>query len=84
MREKPSEKYLEEVLDSILAQTYLHFELIISNNPSTDYTQRICRAYATENRRVRYYCNEKISWLPRILTASLSCRALLKTCGEVQ
>ena len=53
------EKYLEEVLDSILAQTYLDFELIISDNMSTDNTPRICRAYATKDSRIRYYRNEK-------------------------
>jgi len=54
-----SEKYLEEALDSILAQTYTDFELIISDNASTDRTQAICQAYATKDRRIRYYRNEK-------------------------
>lgn len=53
------EKYLEEALDSILAQTYPNFELIISDNASTDHTQRICRAYATKDSRIRYYRNKR-------------------------
>lgn len=53
------EKYLEATLDSILLQTYQDFELIISDNASTDQTQRICRAYAAKDRRIRYFRNEK-------------------------
>ena len=53
------EKYLEEALDSILAQTYTDFELIISDNASTDRTQQICRAYATKDSRIRYCRNGK-------------------------
>lgn len=51
--------YLEEALDSILAQTYSDFELIISDNASTDRTEEICRAYAARDRRIRYCRNEK-------------------------
>jgi glycosyltransferase involved in cell wall biosynthesis len=52
------ERYLEETLDSILAQTYPDFELIISDNASTDRTQEICRAYGARDRRIRYFRNE--------------------------
>jgi glycosyltransferase involved in cell wall biosynthesis len=52
------ETYLEEALDSLLAQTYSDFELIISDNASTDRTEKICRAYAIEHKRIRYFRNE--------------------------
>jgi len=52
------EKYLEETLDSILAQEYTDFELIISDNASTDQTQQICSTYASRDGRIRYYRNE--------------------------
>lgn len=52
------ENYLEEELDSILSQTYQDFELIISDNASTDKTQQICQAYATKDDRIRYYRNK--------------------------
>ncbi len=52
------EKYLAETLDSLLAQTYSDFELIISDNASTDGTQEICQAYAAEDGRIRYVRNE--------------------------
>lgn len=51
------ERYLEETLDSFLAQTFEDFELIISDNASTDGTQEICRAYVAQDRRIRYYRN---------------------------
>jgi glycosyltransferase involved in cell wall biosynthesis len=59
------EKYLEEALDSILAQTYTDFELIISDNASTDLTQQICRAYSAMDSRIRYYRNEINLGAPR-------------------
>jgi glycosyltransferase involved in cell wall biosynthesis len=51
------EKYLKAALDSILAQTFIDFELIISDNASTDNTQRICQEYAGKDSRIRYFRN---------------------------
>ncbi len=53
------EKFIKEAIDSILAQTFEDFELIISDNASTDKTGEICRAYAAKDQRIRYYRNEK-------------------------
>ena len=50
--------YLEETLDTILAQTYTDFELIISDNASTDKTEEICRGYAARDERVRHLRND--------------------------
>ena len=51
------ERFLEETISSILAQTYTDFELIISDNASIDRTQEICEAYAAKDRRIHYYRN---------------------------
>ena len=51
------EKYLEQSLESILAQTYVDFELIISDNASTDRTQEIVESFASSDRRIRYHRN---------------------------
>lgn len=51
------ENYLREAVDSLLAQTYTNFELVISDNASTDCTQAICEAYEASDPRVRYYRN---------------------------
>lgn len=52
------EKYVRQALDSLLAQDYANFELIISDNASTDGTAEICQAYAARDKRIRYYRNE--------------------------
>ncbi|MEX1245608.1 MAG: glycosyltransferase family 2 protein [Thermoanaerobaculia bacterium] len=51
------EAYLEEALGSIAAQTFTDYEVIISDNASTDGTQDICRSHAAKDRRIRYYRN---------------------------
>jgi glycosyltransferase involved in cell wall biosynthesis len=48
------EHFLPQTLDSLLAQTYKDFELIISDNASSDGTQEICQKYAAQDPRVRY------------------------------
>lgn len=50
--------FLGEALDSLLAQTFGDFELLISDNASTDATEAICRDRAARDRRVRYVRNE--------------------------
>lgn len=47
-------KYISEALDSLLAQTYADFELLISDNASTDDTQAICEEYARADPRISY------------------------------
>lgn len=51
------EKYIRRALDSLLAQDYENFELIISDNASTDDTLQICRRYATRDKRIRLNVN---------------------------
>lgn len=48
------ERYIREALDSILGQTFTDFELIISDNSSTDRTGAICREYAERDTRISY------------------------------
>ena len=48
------EQFIHEALDSLLSQTYQNFELIISDNASTDGTARICLEYAQKDSRIRY------------------------------
>jgi glycosyltransferase involved in cell wall biosynthesis len=49
------ERHLPAALDSLLAQTYRDFELIISDNALTDRTEEICRGYAARDSRIRYH-----------------------------
>lgn len=48
------ERYLAAAIESILAQTYGDFELLLCDNASTDATPEICRRYAAADPRVRY------------------------------
>ena len=51
------ERFLTEAIESLLSQTYQDFELIISDNASTDRTEEICRKYAAQDPRIRYSRN---------------------------
>jgi glycosyltransferase involved in cell wall biosynthesis len=48
------ERYIAQAIRSILDQTYHDFELIISDNASTDATEQICRQFEAQDRRIRY------------------------------
>jgi glycosyltransferase involved in cell wall biosynthesis len=48
------ERFLAQALDSLLGQTLQDFELIISDNASTDGTADICLDYAARDARIRY------------------------------
>jgi glycosyltransferase involved in cell wall biosynthesis len=47
--------YLAQTIESLLAQTWTDYELIISDNGSTDATPEIIRRYAESDRRIRTY-----------------------------
>nr|NJM03069.1 glycosyltransferase family 2 protein [Desulfobacula sp.] len=51
------EKYLKESIVSILDQDYENFELIISDNASTDQTECICIEFAQKDSRIKYIRN---------------------------
>ena len=51
------DRYITATLDSLLAQTHGDFELIISDNASTDLTEEICRSYAERDNRILYFRN---------------------------
>lgn len=48
------EQFLEQALDSLLNQTFTDFELILSDNASTDATPSIASRYASADQRIRY------------------------------
>ncbi|MHB8172750.1 MAG: glycosyltransferase [Thermincolia bacterium] len=52
------EPYLRQALDSLVAQDYMNFELIISDNASTDRTYEICQEYRVGDNRIKLYRNE--------------------------
>ena len=46
--------FLRTALDDLLAQSFPDFNLIISDNASTDSTEAICREYAEKDNRIQY------------------------------
>ena len=48
------EAFMHQSLSSLLHQTHTNFELIISDNSSTDRTAEICRDFAVRDQRIRY------------------------------
>jgi len=59
------EKFLEEKITSILNQDFVDFELIISDNASTDSTKEICNNFVTKDKRIRFFSHKKnlgVNW----------------------
>lgn len=65
------EAYLEETLESILAQTYCDWECIVIDDCSTDGTGEILAHYAKMDRRVKVYRNDSNLRLPASLNKAL-------------
>ena len=53
--------FICETIRSIQAQTYQNWELIISDDCSTDNTKEVIKPYLQEDKRIKYICNDKNS-----------------------
>ena len=53
-----AEKWLERCLDSIVAQTYTDWELLLIDDGSTDDSATICDEYAAKDERIRVFHKE--------------------------
>ena len=51
-------RWIQQTIESVLNQTYDDFELVISDNRSTDNTVEICESFAKQDARVRIHQNE--------------------------
>ena len=54
------ERYLAECIESVLRQTWPHFEYVIVDNASTDGTAEIIAAYAARDPRIRAHRNARL------------------------
>ena len=52
------EKYISETIESILAQSFADFELVIVDNASNDQTSVIVDSYAKHDPRIKFSINE--------------------------
>jgi glycosyltransferase involved in cell wall biosynthesis len=53
------ELYIAEAIESVLAQDYQQYELIIVDDCSTDHTVEIANSYQKKDSRIQVYVNEK-------------------------
>src|SRR5215813_13711547 len=57
------EKYVGSAIDSILAQTFTDFELLVIDDGSTDKSREVVRSY--HDPRIRLVCNEANEGIPK-------------------
>ena len=62
-------EYLAESIESVLAQTYANWELIIVNDCSTDNTLAIASDFANKDARIKVFSNKENLKLPNTLNA---------------
>lgn len=51
------EQFIRRAIDSLLSQTFEDFDVVVSDNASTDGTSSICQEYANRDGRIRYFRN---------------------------
>ena len=61
--------YLSESIESVIAQTYANWELIIVNDCSTDNTLAIASKFASKDVRIKVFSNPQNLKLPKTLNA---------------
>lgn len=81
------EQYIGQALESLLSQTHENFELVISDNASTDRTWEICQSYASRDERIRLYRNRvnigAVANFNRVLALSRSPFFMWAACDDL-
>lgn len=66
------EKYMRQSIDSVIAQIYTNWELLIIDDGSTDRTAEIAKEYEEKDARISYHKNPQNMRLPRTLNRGFS------------
>ena len=77
MAVKDTAIYLPECLDSVLAQTYINWELIAVNDHSKDETPQILATYAASDPRIKMFDSDKPSLIPSLQVGYAQARGTL-------
>ncbi|USD29084.1 glycosyltransferase family 2 protein [Pseudoalteromonas sp. SCSIO 43201] len=54
-----SEKYIAKSIESVIAQTYQNWELLITDDRSSDSTQKIAEQYCATDKRIKLFVNKE-------------------------
>ena len=58
------ERTIKRTIDSLISQTYTNFELIISDDDSSDLTSEICEKYQISDKRIKFIINnDRKGWI---------------------
>jgi glycosyltransferase involved in cell wall biosynthesis len=52
-------RYVGQAISALCTQTFSDIEIVIGDNASTDETEAICRQYASQDPRIRYYRHDR-------------------------
>lgn len=77
MAVRDTEPYLPECMDSILSQSYPHWELIAVNDHSTDRSPDILQSYAFRDERIRVFHSDRPRLIPTLQTGYRQSRGVL-------
>ncbi|MEL7003636.1 MAG: glycosyltransferase family 2 protein [Bacteroidota bacterium] len=69
MAAKDTAAFLPDCLDSIIAQTYTNWELIVANDHSTDETPQVLAQYASKDNRIRVINSQRHLLIPTLKEA---------------
>ena len=72
------EAHIRQCIESVLAQTYTHWDYTIVNNRSTDRTFEIAQEYAAKDHRIRIHNNE--TFVPAIANYNNAFRQISPEC----
>jgi len=67
-------RYIGEAIESVLAQTYQHFEIIVCDEGSTDDSRDVVSRYQETDSRLRLLCKENGGLASALNTAYAACR----------